>query len=199
MDELVELVVGRLEAQQVAVGAGLAPRGEVLLGSLAEAQRHGEPGLGLDALHDVRHPARFEPVVLARLQHDGAPAPDLGVVGAREDLVGAHAVALDQAVAGAQAAVAAGAHAVVADLDEAAKVDLVADWRRDGSRRPRPRARRAAPGPPRAATRGGRRDSDPRPDSGSEPASPVSDDGRRDQMAAVVSAGSGSANRTVER
>ena len=43
VDELVELVVGGLEAQQVPVGAGLAPGGEVVLRALAEAERDRQP------------------------------------------------------------------------------------------------------------------------------------------------------------
>ena len=47
-----------LEAQQVAVGAGLAPRGEVLVGPLAEAERDRQPVVRLDAAHDVGHASR---------------------------------------------------------------------------------------------------------------------------------------------
>ena len=100
VDEPVELLVGGLEAQEVAVGAGLTPGGEVLVRPLAEAERDGEPGLRLDTAHDAGDPLGLEAVVLARLDDHGAPVPRLGVVGAGEHLVLAHAVALDLAVAG---------------------------------------------------------------------------------------------------
>ena len=126
MDQPVELVVGGLEAQEVAVGAGRAPDLEVVVGPLAEAEGDRQVGLGLDAEHDLGHPVGVDAVVLAGLQHDRAVAVLPGLVGAGEDLVGAHAVALDLAVGGSQATVPAGPHAVVRELDQAAQVDLVA-------------------------------------------------------------------------
>ena len=128
MDVAVERVVRGLEAQQVTVGAGLAPDGEVVVRALAEAQGDGgEAGLGADAPQDGGQPLRLDAVVLARLHDQGAVAEILGLAGAVQDDVGGEAVALHAAVGGADAAVGTAAHAVVADLDEAAQVDGVTD------------------------------------------------------------------------
>ena len=122
------VVVRGLEAQQVAVAAGLAPDGEVLVRPLAEAQRDRRDGrLRADAAQHAGHPLGGDAVVLARLHHQGAVAERDRLAGAVEDDVLGDAVALDAAVAGADAAVGAAAHAVVAHLDQAAEVDGVAD------------------------------------------------------------------------
>ena len=126
VDRLVERGVRRLEAEEVAVGARLAPRGEVLVGPLAEAERDGEAGRRPDRADDVGHPAARQAVVLARLQDDGAVAEPLRRPGAGEDLVLRHPVAGQRVVRGRDAAVGAAPDAVVRDLDEAAQVDLVA-------------------------------------------------------------------------
>ena len=119
-------VVGGLEAQQVAVGAGFPPGAQLVVAPFAQAEGDGQPGLGLDAPHHVAHPLGLEAVVFAGLQHH-RPVTELeGVVGAGQDLVRGHAVAFDLAIAGPHAAVGALADAVVGDLDEAAQMHLVA-------------------------------------------------------------------------
>ncbi len=121
-----QVAVRGLEAQQIAVGAGLAPGAQLVEGALAQAQGDRDLGLGLDAFHDFGHHAEGQAFVLAGLQHDGAVAEVAGLFGAGDDLVGGHAVAGEVAVARAQAAVVALAQAVVGDFDEPAQVHLVA-------------------------------------------------------------------------
>jgi len=127
MDECVEVRVGGLEAKQIAIGARLAPRGEVLGWPLADAQRDGQRRLAADAAHDAREPFSGDAVVLARLHHDRAVAEADGLAGAGENLVLGHAVTLDAGVGRADAAVGAGSDAVIGDFDQAAQVDFVAD------------------------------------------------------------------------
>ena len=83
--------------------------------------------LRADAAQHAGHPLGRDAVVLAGLHDQRAVAELDRLAGAVEDDVLGDAVALDAAVAGADAAVGAAAHAVVADLDEAAEVDRVAD------------------------------------------------------------------------
>ena len=127
MDPAIEPGIRGLETQQIAVGSGLPPGEQFLVGPFAEAERDGQTGLGLDAADDVAQPLGLEPVVLAGLEHDGAVTELERIVGTGEDLVGGHAVAFELAIGGAQAAVAAPTDAVVGDLDETAKMHRVAD------------------------------------------------------------------------
>ena len=129
MDRRVEVGIRRLEAQQVAVGARLAPGERVLVAPLAEAQRDGEAEAPLDLAHDVGDELPRQPRILARLHDERAVAERLRRRRALEDLAARQPVALRAAGAGAQAAVEAAAHAVVRDLGEAAQVDVVADPR----------------------------------------------------------------------
>ncbi len=128
VDAPVELLVRGLEAQEVAVAARLAPGDEVLIGPLPQTEGDRRDGrLRADAAQHAGHPLRGDAVVLAGLHDERAVAERHRLAGAVEDDLLRDTVALDAAVAGADAAVGAAAHAVVAHLDEAAEVDGVAD------------------------------------------------------------------------
>ena len=123
----VELRVRSLEAQQVPVGAGGAPARQVLVGALAEAERHGERRLGLDAADDLRHRFRRDAVIFAGLQHHRAVSVIHRLADAAEDFLRSHPVARQRLMAGPQPAVSAVADAAVRDFDQPAQMDLVAD------------------------------------------------------------------------
>ena len=123
MDAVVEGAVGGLEAQQVAVGPGLAPRGQLRPRPLAQAQRDGQRRLGLDPAHELGHPVGRDARVFARLEHDRAVAELDGLTGAGEHFLARHAVAVQAAVLRPQAAIAAQPDAVVGQLDQPPQMD----------------------------------------------------------------------------
>ena len=127
MDPLEQLAVGGLEAEQIAVRAGLPPEGQFVALPLAQAQGHRQRRLGLDAADDVGHPLGGDARILAGLQHDGAVAEGHAFPDAGHDLVGRHAVAGQFAIIDPQPAVAAEADAVVRDFDQAPQVHFSPD------------------------------------------------------------------------
>ncbi len=55
---VIQLPVRGLEAQEIAVGPGLAPGPQIRLGPLAEAERHGQGRFPADPPDDAGHPVR---------------------------------------------------------------------------------------------------------------------------------------------
>ena len=74
MDSLVQVPVRRLEPQQIAVGAGLAPGGQLVVVAFAEAERDGQRGVGLDPPDQPGDPLACEFGVFAGLKDDCAVA-----------------------------------------------------------------------------------------------------------------------------
>jgi hypothetical protein len=118
VDRVEERRIARLEAEQEAVGPGLAPRGQVVVGPLAEAERNGQVRFFFDRADDAGDERLREARILARLKDDGAVAELHRLAGAREDLVPRHPVALHARRPAADAAVKTAADTVVRDLDE---------------------------------------------------------------------------------
>ena len=120
--------VGRLVAQQVAVGAGVVKRLVDLARALPHRQGDGAVAVGaLDARHHVAEALVVEGAVLPALEHEGAKAQVVALLHARHDLLGTQAVALAARVGAPKPAVEAVVSAVTGDLDEAADVHRVAE------------------------------------------------------------------------
>ena len=123
---LVDRLVRRLDAQQIAVGTGSAPECVLLIAALPHRQRHREVEL-LEATDDGSEALCREIQVLARLQDDCLIAVALCLVRELHDGIGVEPIALDLAVLAPQAAVHAVLAADVREFDEAAQVHAVAD------------------------------------------------------------------------
>ena len=127
VDAFEEGGVRGLEAQEVAVGACVAESAEFVAGALSQAEGDGERRLSANGGDEFAEVGGVEAQVFARLQNDRSESGAHGLLGAGEDLLEAHAVAL-LAGGGAQAAVGAQARAVIGDFDESAQLDGVADF-----------------------------------------------------------------------
>ena len=161
MDAREEVAVGGLEAQQVAIGAGLAPSRGVGLGPFAQREGDALARLGLDAPHQPRHALpRPERGALAGLQHHRAEAQLPRQGRACHDFVVAHGVAVRRRVGMAHAAVETVAVTDAGELDQPTEEDAVAlRFRADGPRL----------GEERLAVRRRQRLQDPRPVHGRSP------------------------------
>ena len=127
VDASEQLRVGRFQPQQVAVGAGTSPQGQLVLGPLAQRERDSQLGAFLDAGDEVGDPRAGQRVVLAGLENQRAVAELHRPLGALEDLLNGHSVTGQVGVVGPQAAVRAAAGAMIGDLHQAAQVYRVAD------------------------------------------------------------------------
>ncbi len=122
----VEGAVGRLDAQEVAVGAGL-PVGLIHLARLlAHGERHCHVEC-LDPADEIAHPIHRQDVRLAGLKYHGAIAEGTSGFGAGENLLRLQAVARQAVVVAPQAAIEAVALAAVRELDQPAQMDGIAD------------------------------------------------------------------------
>ena len=95
MDFFKEIFVGGLEAEEVAVGSGVAPFFEFLFRAFAEAKCDSERCFGFDLADEIEDGFGGESEVFAGLEDDGSVAKFDGLTGAIYDLFGRHSVAFN--------------------------------------------------------------------------------------------------------
>lgn len=120
-------VVGGLVPQEIAIGARIKKRLVARAGALTERKRHGAVGVrSLDGRHDLAEKRVRKRRVLPSLKHKGTKAKLVAPLAARENCLGAKAIAFRALVGTTKAAVEAIVSAVAAYFYESANKDIVA-------------------------------------------------------------------------
>ena len=125
MEHRIMRLVGRLVAQEIAVGAGIEKALVALAGLLPDRERdRAVRERRADVPHDLTDAVVREIRVLAALEHERPKPEGMSLPAARQDLVLGETIARGGAVAAPDAAIVAVVPAIIGELDQAAHIDV---------------------------------------------------------------------------